>query len=183
MHSYPANFLTKKSQVDSAAFVASTASVVGDVRLGPDASVFYGAVLRADINYIEVGEGTNLQDNVVVHLADAHPAKIGARCTIGHGAIIHACRIEDECLIGMGAIVLDGAVVGEGSIIGAHSLVTMGTVIPPGSMAYGSPAKVVRPVSAVERESIRESARNYVQVAKQHADVVRQTEHASPKGK
>src|SRR3954470_2269018 len=115
--------LGKKPDVGRALFVAANATVVGDVVLGAQSSVFYGAVLRGDINEIRVGEGTNIQDNAVVHLADNFGAHIGAWCTIGHSAIVHACIVEDECLIGMGATVLDGARIGARSIIGANSLV------------------------------------------------------------
>src|SRR5580658_10872328 len=105
-------------ETSRAAFVAPNATVVGDVVLGKDASVFYGAVLRGDINVIRVGEGTNIQDNAVVHLADDLGAHIGAWCTIGHSAIVHACTVGDECLIGMGATVMDAAEIGAQSIVG-----------------------------------------------------------------
>ncbi len=152
-----------------ALFVAANATVVGDVVLGPLSSVFYGAVLRGDIERIRVGEGTNLQDNVIVHLADDLSASIGAWCTIGHGAIVHACRIDDECLIGMGATILDGAHIGAGSIVGANSLVTQRFTCPEGSMVFGSPAKVVRPLTPAERASLRPWAEKYLVVARAHA--------------
>ena len=150
-------------------FIAASATVVGDVVLGPRTSVFYGAVIRGDINEIRVGEGTNIQDNAVVPLADELGAHIGAWCTIGHGAIIHACRIGDECLIGMGATVLDGAAIGARSLVGANSLVTQRFECPPGSLVFGSPARVVRPLSAVEQSELRKSAEKYVEVARAHA--------------
>ncbi|MBC7366026.1 MAG: gamma carbonic anhydrase family protein [Undibacterium sp.] len=152
-----------------ALFVAANATIVGDVVLGPSSSVFYGAVLRGDIQEIRVGEGSNIQDNVVVHLADAHGAHIGAWCTIGHAAIIHACTIEDECLIGMGATVLDGARIGARSIVGANSLVPQRFTCPPGSMVYGSPARVVRPLTEAEQGGVRAWAEKYVEVARAHA--------------
>jgi carbonic anhydrase/acetyltransferase-like protein (isoleucine patch superfamily) len=150
-------------------FIAANATVVGDVTLGPKTSVFYGAVLRGDINEIRVGEGTNIQDNAIVHLADDFGAHIGAWCTVGHAAIIHACTIGDECLVGMGATVLDGAVIGECSIIGANSLVPQGFTCPPGSLVYGSPARVIRPLSEAERGGLRKWAEKYVGVATAHA--------------
>lgn len=153
----------------SARFVAPNATVVGDVTLGANSSVFYGAVLRGDIARIVVGEGSNIQDNAVVHLADDLDAVIGAWCTIGHGAIVHACTIEDECLIGMGATVLDGARIGARSIVGANSLVPQRFSCPPGSMVYGSPAKVVRPLTAAEMAGLRPWAEKYVAVATAHA--------------
>jgi gamma-carbonic anhydrase len=156
-------------QTAGALFIARSATVVGDVVLGPQSSVFYGAVLRGDIHEIRVGEGTNLQDNAVVHLADNFGAYIGAWCTIGHSAIVHACTIDDECLIGMGATVLDGARIGARSIIGANSLVPQGMVVPAGSMVYGSPAKVVRALTEAEQRGVRHWAEKYLEVAKAHA--------------
>jgi carbonic anhydrase/acetyltransferase-like protein (isoleucine patch superfamily) len=161
--------LSRKPDIARAAFVAPNATVVGDVVLGPLSSVFYGAVLRGDIHEIRVGEGTNIQDNAVVHLADELGATLGAWCTIGHAAIIHACTIGDECLIGMGATVLDGAEIGTGSIVGANSLVPQRFRCPPGSMVYGSPAKVVRPLTGVERAGLRPWAEKYLAVARAHA--------------
>lgn len=152
-----------------ALFVAANATVIGDVVLGAQSSVFYGAVLRGDIEVIRIGEGTNIQDNAVVHLADDLGAHIGAWCTVGHAAIVHACTIGDECLIGMGATVLDGAEIGAQSIVGANSLVPQRFKCPPGSMVYGSPAKVVRPLTATERASLKPWAEKYVAVAKAHA--------------
>jgi carbonic anhydrase/acetyltransferase-like protein (isoleucine patch superfamily) len=161
--------LGKTPDLKEALFVAANATVNGDVVLGPASSVFYGAVLRGDINEIRVGEGTNIQDQAIVHLADDYGAYIGAWCTIGHAAILHACTIGDECLIGMGATVLDGARIGARSIVGANSLVPQRFECPPGSMVYGSPAKVIRPLTAEEQAGLRPWAEKYVLVAKAHA--------------
>jgi len=150
-------------------FIAANATVVGDVVLGQRTSVFYGSVLRGDINEIRVGEGTNIQDNVVIHLADPLGARVGAWCTVGHGAIIHACTVGDECLIGMGSTLMDGAVIGSRSIVGANSLVPRGFECPAGSLVYGSPARVVRPLTAGEQGEIRGWAEKYVEVARAHA--------------
>jgi carbonic anhydrase/acetyltransferase-like protein (isoleucine patch superfamily) len=158
-----ARHLERKPDTLAAAFVAANATVVGDVVLSPKASVFYGCVLRGDINEIRVGEGTNIQDNAVVHLADDFGAYIGAWCTIGHGAIIHACRIGDECLVGIGAR----------SIIGADSLVTQRFECPPGSLVYGSPARIVRALSTDEQRGLRKWAEKYVEVARAHASRAR----------
>ena len=165
--------LGQKPDTARALFVAANATILGDVVLGPSSSVFYGAVLRGDIEKIRVGEGTNIQDNAVVHLADAHGAHIGAWCTIGHAAIVHACTIEDECLIGMGATVLDGAHIGARSIVGANALVPQRFTCPPGSMVYGSPAKVVRALTGPEQAGLRAWAEKYVEVAKAHAALSR----------
>lgn len=165
--------LSRTPDVARALFVASNSTVNGDVVLGPQSSVFYGAVLRGDIQEIRVGEGTNIQDNAIVHLADEYGAYIGAWCTIGHAAIVHACTIGDECLIGMGATVLDGARIGAGSIVGANSLVSQRFECPPGSMVYGSPAKVIRPLTDKEKATLRPWAEKYVEVAKAHAALQR----------
>lgn len=163
-------YLGRVPDTSRAIFIAESATVVGDVALGPNSSVFYGAVLRGDINEIRVGEGTNIQDNAVVHLADELGVYIGAWCTIGHGAIVHACTIGDGCLIGMGATVLDGAVIGAHSLVGANSLVPQRFECPPGSLVYGSPARVIRPLTAAEQGDLLEQAEKYVGVARAHAD-------------
>src|SRR5882724_5951856 len=155
--------LGKTPDTAHALFVAANATVVGDVVLGAKSSVFYGAVLRGDINEIRIGEGTNIQDNAIVHLADDAGAHIGAWCTIGHAAIVHACTIGDECLIGMGATVLDHAKIGARSIVGANALVPQRFECPPGSMVYGAPAKVVRPLTAEEQRGLRRWAETYVE--------------------
>lgn len=164
-----ARHLGRTPDTARALWVAANATVVGDVTLGPQSSVFYGAVLRGDIARIVVGEGSNIQDNAVVHLADDLDAVIGAWCTIGHSAIVHACTIEDGCLIGMGATVLDRARIGARSIVGANALVPQGMIVPPGSMVYGSPAKVVRALTPEEQEGVGRWAVKYLAVAQAHA--------------
>jgi gamma-carbonic anhydrase len=166
-----AKHLAKTPDVARATWIASNATVVGDVTLGPQSSVFYGAVLRGDIARIVVGEGSNIQDNAVVHLADDLDAIIGSWCTIGHAAIVHACTIEDECLIGMGATILDGARIGARSIVGAGAVVTPRTVIPPGSMVVGTPAKVVRALTEEEQRGLKKWAEKYVHVSAAHRDL------------
>ncbi|MDR2845028.1 MAG: gamma carbonic anhydrase family protein [Puniceicoccales bacterium] len=158
-------FLSKDPVVHPTAYVAPGATLIGSVTLGPKASVFPGAVLRGDIERIEVGEGSNVQDGAVVHLSDDMPVVIGKYCTIGHRAMIHACTIEDGCLIGMSATVIDGAVIGAGSIVGAHALVTKGTRVPPNSLVMGVPAKVVRPLKPEEIGTGRLMAEKYTVVS------------------
>ncbi len=158
--------LQRGPRIHPTAFVVPGASVVGDVTLEAESSVWYGAVLRGDINRIVIGAQTNLQDGVIVHLSDDYPAMVGERVTVGHGAIVHACTIDDEVLIGMGAIVLDGAEVGARSIIGANALVTAGMQIPPGSLVLGSPAKVTRQLDVHEQAKIKTWALKYVENAK-----------------
>lgn len=163
-----ARFLFVQPQIDPAAYVSPHAVVIGDVRLAAHASVWPMAVLRGDINFIEIGEGSNIQDGSIVHLADDLPVRVGKLVTVGHRAILHACTVEDECLIGMGATILDGAVIGKGSIIGAHALVTKGMQIPPGSLVLGSPAKVVRALSPEEIADIRTWADHYIALGPLH---------------
>lgn len=160
--------LSKGPSVHATAFVHAKAVVIGNVTIGPRSSVWPCAVLRGDIAPIAVGEGTNIQDGAVVHVADGLPAKIGARVTVGHLAMIHACTIGDECLIGMHATILDGALIGNRCIIGANSLVTKGTQVPDGSLVMGSPAKVVRPLSVAEMAALPGWAEKYVKVAAHH---------------
>ena len=155
-------FLRQKPRLGKNVFIAKTATVVGDVTLGACSSVWYGAVLRGDINRIVVGHHSNVQDNAVLHLADDFPCALGNWVTVGHGAIVHACRVGDECLVGMGAVILDGAVIGRQSLIGAKALVTQGMKIPPGSLVLGAPAKVVRKLTKAERAGLKGWAQKYV---------------------
>lgn len=149
-------------------FVAESASVIGDVHLGQQASVWFGAVLRGDYCPIRVGARTNLQDNAVVHIrSETGPTTIGDDVTIGHAAIIHACTVGHRCLIGIGSIILDGAIVGDESFVAAGTLITPRTIIPPRSFVLGRPSKVVRPVTDAELASIRESASDYVRFARE----------------
>ncbi len=161
--------LDKNPDTAGAAFVAPNATLLGDVKLGLQSSVWYGCVLRGDINSIRIGEGTNIQDLTMVHLADDYGVTVGRHCTIGHSAIIHACEIGDECLIGMGATILDGAKIGDRCIVGANALVTQRFVAPPGSMLLGAPAKVVRALTEDEQRGLRGWAEKYIEVARVHA--------------
>ena len=160
--------LARGLKISSTAFVAKGAHLSGRVVLGKRASVWYGAILRGDIEPVMVGDGTNVQDGAILHTADDLPCCIGRRCTIGHAAIVHACSVEDDCLIGMGAIILDGSQIGAQSIIGAGSLITQHAKIPKGSLVFGSPAKVIRPLTPKERASIHYWADRYMILAKRH---------------
>lgn len=155
-------FLRKSPRLGQGVYIARSAIVLGDVKLGDFSSVWYNAVLRGDINRIVVGHHTNIQDNAVLHLADEFPCLVGNYVTVGHSAIVHACKVGDEVLIGMGAVVLDGAVVGKQSLIGAKTVVTPGMKIPPGSMVLGTPAKVVRKLTPTERTGLKYWAGKYV---------------------
>lgn len=155
-------FLRKRPRLGKGVYLAKTAVVVGDVKLGDHSSVWYHAVLRGDINRIVVGHHTNIQDNAVVHLADDFPCLLGNYVTVGHSAIVHACQVGDEVLVGMGAVILDGAVVGKQSLIGAKALVTQGMRIPPGSLVLGAPARIVRRLRPPERAGLKSWATKYV---------------------
>ncbi len=146
-------------------FVAWNAEVAGDVTLGAGSSVWFGAVIRADVDKVVVGKNTNVQDGAVIHEDRGVPCVIGDDVTIGHRAVLHGCAVGNRCLIGMGAIVLDGARIGEGSVIGAGALVTQGKDIPPRSLVVGSPGKVVRQVSDEDYARLKESADHYVEKA------------------
>jgi carbonic anhydrase/acetyltransferase-like protein (isoleucine patch superfamily) len=139
-------------------------------------------VLRGDINYIEIGEGSNVQDGSIVHLAEDLPVRVGRLVTIGHRAILHACTVEDECLIGMGATILDGAVIGRGSIVGAHALVTKDAQIPPGSLVMGMPARVVRALRPDEIAGIRTWADHYIALGPIHREFVARSRQKSSIG-
>jgi carbonic anhydrase/acetyltransferase-like protein (isoleucine patch superfamily) len=149
--------------IDPTAYIDPSAQVIGDVEIGEESSVWMNVVIRGDVNHIRIGRRSNVQDGTIVHVMhDTHPTAIGDEVTIGHGAIVHGCTIEDRVLIGMGAILLNGARVGADSIVAAGSLVPEGRVIPPRSLAMGSPAKVRRTLSDADVASIREYSANYV---------------------
>lgn len=153
-------------------WVAPNATLIGDVRLGEDVSIWFGAVVRGDVHRIEIGDRSNIQDNSVVHVThhkgeersdtDGQPTIIGNDVTVGHNVILHGCTIEDFCLIGMGAIIIDGAVIGRESIVGAGAMVTKGKKFPPRSLIVGSPAKVARELSDEEVEELKVAPTRYV---------------------
>jgi len=150
-------------EIDESAFVAASADLIGRVRIGAEASVWYNSTLRGDIHEVVIGPRSNVQDNAVLHVESDRGCYLGELVTVGHGAIVHACTIKNEVLVGMGATVLDGVVIGERSIIGANTLVTMNTEIPPGSLVLGSPGKVVRLLSQEEQAGVRVWAQKYVE--------------------
>jgi gamma-carbonic anhydrase len=155
-------YLRKKPVLGRDVYLAQTAVVLGDVTLGDHSSVWYGAVLRGDINRIVVGHHSNIQDNAVLHLADELPCLLGNWVTIGHSAVVHACTVGDEVLVGMGAVILDGAEVGEQSLIGAKALVKQEMKIPPGSLVLGAPARIIRALTPEERAQLKNWAQHYV---------------------
>ena len=149
-------------RIDVTARLAENAVVTGDVTLGENVSVWYGAVLRGDSGRICAGSGSNVQDNVVVHCSAGMDTVIGENVVVGHGAVLHSCRIGDGCLVGMGAVLLDGCEIGSGSVVGAGALVPPGKIIPPGSLVMGVPGKVVRETTADEVRGTLENAARYV---------------------
>jgi carbonic anhydrase/acetyltransferase-like protein (isoleucine patch superfamily) len=155
--------------VAPSAWIAENATVVGRVTISENASVFFGAVLRADVNYISLGEGSNIQDNVAVHCDNDAPTIIGRGVSVGHAAVVHGCTIGDDCLIGMNATVLSRAVIGDESLVAAGSVVLEGTVIPPRSLVAGVPGKVRRQLTDDEVEAIRENAVHYRELSAQHS--------------
>ena len=169
-HAGIAERLKKCPTIHSCAWAVPGATVIGDVILEEESSVWYGAVLRGDINRIIVGPRSNIQDNAVVHVDTNYPTTMGELVTVGHTAVVHACKIDNEVLIGMGAIILDDVEVGARSIIGANALVTIGTKIPPGSLVLGSPAKIRRQLSLDEQKDIAQWAWSYVETAKQYRE-------------
>jgi carbonic anhydrase/acetyltransferase-like protein (isoleucine patch superfamily) len=164
------SFENQTPRLAEGVFVAQDAIVLGDVTLGRDSSVWFGAVVRGDIHSISVGERTNIQDRSVLHVTGGeHPAQLGDDVTVGHAAVIHGCRIGSRCLVGIGAIVLDGVEVGEGSVIGAGSLLPPGKIYPPRSLVMGCPGSARREVTEAELKWIVQSAQNYVALARRHA--------------
>jgi len=156
--------------VDPSAWIAPSATVIGAATIGPRAGVFYGAVVRADTSTISVGDGSNLQDGVVVHADAGFPATVGAGVSVGHRAVLHGCTVHDDCLIGMGAVVLNGAVIGAGSMVAAGAVVLEGAQIPPGSLVAGVPGKVRRQLTTEEQAGIVDNADRYVTLTRDHAD-------------
>ncbi|MEU2740547.1 gamma carbonic anhydrase family protein [Streptomyces sp. NPDC007095] len=158
----------KDPRVDPEAFTAPMSVVIGDVTLHAGASVWYGAVLRADFGPIVIGADTNIQDNCTLHVDPGFPITVGERVSVGHNAVLHGATVEDDCLIGMGATVLNGAVIGAGSLVAAQALVPQGMQVPPGSLVAGVPAKVKRPLTEEERQGLTLNGTFYVDLAKTH---------------
>lgn len=146
--------------------IAKNATVIGDVKLEEDVNIWYGAVLRGDVDKIVVKKGSNIQDNCVIHCSEGYPTIIGEYVSIGHGAVIHGCTIGNNVLIGMNSTILNGAKIGDNCIVGAHSLITQNKIIPPNSLVMGAPAKVVRMLDDEEIKSIRDNALRYIELSK-----------------
>jgi carbonic anhydrase/acetyltransferase-like protein (isoleucine patch superfamily) len=160
-------------QLAAGAWAAPSADLIGDVRLGVRASVWFGAVLRGDNTPLILGEETNFQDGAIGHSDADFPLTIGARVTIGHQAILHGCIVHDDCLIGMGARILNGAIIESECIVGAGALITEGKTFPAGSLIVGAPARAVRQVTQEERALLRASAAHYAEKAQRYAAELR----------
>lgn len=157
-------YLGKRPTVGRDVFIAETAVVIGDVTLGDDVSIWYGSVIRGDVNAIRVGDRTNIQDNCTIHVTkDRWSTTLHEEVTVGHGVVLHGCVVERGSLVGIGSRVLDGAVVGERSLIGAGALVTPGTRIPPRSLVLGAPARVARTLDESEAADLERYWRNYLE--------------------
>lgn len=163
-------YKNKKPIVDPSSFIAPGVKLVGDIELKENVSIWYNTSLRADLNKIVIGVGSNIQENSALHVDTNQPLIIGDNVTIGHNATIHGCEIKDNCLIGMGAILLNGSVINQNSMVAAGSLVTENKEFPPKSLIMGSPAKVVRKLTEQEIKQITESANHYIKLANDHKD-------------
>ena len=161
-------------QIDPSAWVADSAQVMGAVALAANASVWFGATLRGDTEPIVIGEGSNIQDNSVLHADFGQPLTVGKNVTVGHMVVLHGCTIGDESLIGIGAVVLNGAKIGRNCLVGAGSLVTEGKEFPDGSMIMGTPAKVVRQLTPEQMQGLRESASRYIENAQRYKSGLKQ---------
>ncbi len=157
-------FRDLKPKYNQTVFIAPDAWIIGDVVLEDDVSVYFGCVLRGDIEPVRIGRGTNLQEHCTCHTSHGSPCTVGSDVTVGHEVTLHGCEVKDRCIIGMGSVILDNAIIEPGCIIGANLLVTKGTVIPSGSLALGSPAKVVRWLKADEQEEILRSSAAYLEL-------------------
>ena len=156
--------------IDPTALIVPTATVIGDVVLGAESSLWFQVVVRGDVNHIRIGDRTNIQDGTVVHVTNrTHPTIIGNEVTVGHNVTLHGCTIGDRCLIGIGAIVLDGAIIEPDCMIGAGAIVTPGTVIPSGSLVIGGPAQVKRTLTDKEIAFLKQSATNYIEYKKSYS--------------
>ncbi len=166
---YALDDLAPTLPADGSAWIAPSAELIGDARLGEDASIWFGAVVRADNTPIIVGRGTNIQEGAMLHSDPGSPLTIGADCTIGHHAILHGCTLGDRVLIGMGARVLNDAVIADDCLVGAGALVTEGKSFAPGSLIVGAPAKAARPLTPEEIAMLRIGAAHYVARARRFA--------------
>jgi carbonic anhydrase/acetyltransferase-like protein (isoleucine patch superfamily) len=168
---YPFNSVTPT--IADTAYIANNATVIGDVHIGEESSVWFGSIVRGDVNYIRIGSRTNIQDATVIHVTtDTHPTILEDEITVGHRVTLHGCHVESTCLIGIGAILLDGVRIGRESLVAAGSLLTPNTVIPPRSLVMGSPAKIKRPLTDDEVAGLHRSWQNYVRLSREYLNKI-----------
>jgi carbonic anhydrase/acetyltransferase-like protein (isoleucine patch superfamily) len=160
------SFQKSSPEIDTTCFIAPTAAVIGQAKIGSNSSIWFQTVIRADINSISIGKNSNIQDGCILHVTHEHPVVVEDNVTVGHGVILHGCHVQSNCLIGMGSTILDGAVIGEGSLIAAGALVSPNTIIPPNSLVMGLPAKVVREVRPQDKIRQEISSQNYIGYAR-----------------
>ena len=166
-------FRGKSPIIPDSCYISESVDLIGDVTLGENISLWFGAVVRGDMHFITIGNRSNIQDNSVIHVTtDVSPTRIGDEVTVGHNAIIHGATIEDRCLIGMGTIIMDDVVIGEGSIVGAGAVVPPNMIIPPRSLVVGLPAKIVRQTSDEELEMIIERAQHYIDFSQEYKKII-----------
>lgn len=168
------NFKGKYPDIDEEVFIAPGVKLIGNVKLKKFSNIWFNSVLRGDINFIEIGEYTNIQDLCMIHVTSKLPAIIGNYVTVGHGAVVHACLIKDNVLVGMKSVILDNAEISENCIIAAGAVVTLNSKIPPGVLVAGIPAKIIRDLKENEIQSIKQSAYNYVEYAKEMKEALYQ---------
>lgn len=163
------SFQNLQPKIHASVFVAENATVVGDVEIGADSSIWFGSILRGDVNFIRIGARSNVQDGCIIHVSsNTHPTVVEDEVTLGHRVTLHGCRVETGCLIGIGAIILDGARVGHNSLVAAGSLLTPNTEIPPRSLVMGSPARVRRKLGETEIKDLEKFWRNYVSLSRNY---------------
>lgn len=171
---YP--FKDHSPQIADSAYVADYVTITGDVKIGEESSVWFNSVIRGDVAPTIIGNKVNIQDNSVLHQSPNNPLIIEDEVTVGHQVILHSCKIRKKALIGMGSIILDNAEIGEGAFIGAGSLVPQGKVIPPNTMAFGRPAKVIRPINEADREDMERIAREYAEKAQYYKSLQKESD-------
>lgn len=163
-------YLDHSPEIHDSVYIAPNACVIGRATIGAESSIWFNTVVRADIQSIEIGSQTNIQDSCVMHVTYENAVKIGDRVTVGHGVILHGCTVESDCLIGMGAVLLDGCIIKSGSLVAAGSVVSPGTVVPPGSLVMGVPGQVVRQLKEQEKERFKRNWQNYIEYARTYSD-------------
>jgi carbonic anhydrase/acetyltransferase-like protein (isoleucine patch superfamily) len=171
----------QRPRIGNGVFVAANATVIGDVELQAESSIWFGAVLRGDIERITIGRGSNIQDGTICHTDPSNPCVVGEYVTVGHMAMLHGCTIGDRSLVGIGATLMNGSAIGKDCIVGAHALITEGKQFPDGVVIMGAPAKIVRELDGNDRAKLRANAERYVQRAQRYLQELRQIKSSVPR--